>query len=294
MKKLYIVLLSFIFLCAYSSQAQNCVDFQSLTFGTQYGNPGGSAGDLIFAEDNIPVSIDSFYFIGPGGAFNFCRVDTLHVLTFGPSKNMAINNVNLIFNLANLPFTANLVTFDFADYGGHENISVNGAPIFAGEFLSAPSPIAPGVTMSVAFTNPINPKIGTVTLRGQVSKLLVGGQELWLDNICASDTIISGVTESVLDGAQQGYHLAQNFPNPFSNFTEIQFQLPKESQIELEVYNRMGQLVQTLISACYAPGTYAIVWDGKDENSIELPSGTYFYRLRTDDFEQVQSMLLLK
>jgi hypothetical protein len=84
------------------------------------------------------------------------------------------------------------------------------------------------------------------------------------------------------------YALAQNYPNPFNPTTTISFALPQASDVQLDIYNVTGQLVES-VSGNYTAGTHEIVWD-----ATNVASGVYFYRLVTNDFTQTKKMVLLK
>jgi len=90
------------------------------------------------------------------------------------------------------------------------------------------------------------------------------------------------------------FALYQNFPNPFNPVTIIEFQIPKRSSVELEIFNAIGQRVATLVNMDLAPGRHQISWNSKTDAGIELPSGVYFYRLRTDDYSRCKKMILIR
>jgi hypothetical protein len=162
-----------------------CVDFEPpLSVGTQYGAPAGhQSGNVVFSTHGIPVSVHDFNFAGGGGTFNVAHIDVAPV-PFGSGQSMRTNNINLEFDFSNIGFAPNEVKFEFLDLGGSENISVNGSPIFAGELSSVPSPIG-GVNVSVSTTPVTGGKKGIVILTGAVQRIRVGGQEFWIDNVCA-------------------------------------------------------------------------------------------------------------
>jgi len=83
-----------------------------------------------------------------------------------------------------------------------------------------------------------------------------------------------------------------NYPNPFSSSTTINFQLGNRSKVNLTVFNVKGQLIRKLIDSKVKPGTHAVVWDGFDENNQKVPSGTYFYKLNTNKCNIVKKMIL--
>ncbi len=166
-----------------------CVDFeQPLAAGTQYGAPAGQApGTLIFNSHGIDVRVRDFVFMGGGGSFGEAGIEPAPA-TFGMSQVMAVNNINLEFDFSGLGAPVTKVTLDYLDMGGRENLAINGqpAPAYAGELEAAPSPIG-GVALS--FTPPVTVvggKTGSMTATGPITQLQVGGQEFWIDNLCAT------------------------------------------------------------------------------------------------------------
>lgn len=85
-----------------------------------------------------------------------------------------------------------------------------------------------------------------------------------------------------------------NYPNPFNPETKISFELNKNMQVTLDIYNAKGQKVTTLISDQLAKGKHTITWNGKDKQQKDLSSGIYFYRLSYDNKNITKKMLLLK
>jgi hypothetical protein len=89
------------------------------------------------------------------------------------------------------------------------------------------------------------------------------------------------------------YALLQNYPNPFNAGTIIPFDLKKEGDWRLDIYNVAGQLVKT-IKGHDAPGQVSVSWDGVDGNDNHAASGIYFYRITSGDFTATKKMTLLK
>lgn len=86
------------------------------------------------------------------------------------------------------------------------------------------------------------------------------------------------------------YNLGQNYPNPFNPTTYISFAVPEESVVELNIFDVSGRLVQNLVNNVkYAQGVYSVKFDGSN-----LPSGMYYYRLKTKDFISTRKMVLMK
>lgn len=90
------------------------------------------------------------------------------------------------------------------------------------------------------------------------------------------------------------FALAQNYPNPFNPSTEIAFDLPAASNVELSIYNVLGQEVRTLLNASMEAGNHSVTWDGRDGRGSQVSSGVYFYRITAGSFNATKKMLLLK
>lgn len=95
-------------------------------------------------------------------------------------------------------------------------------------------------------------------------------------------------------GQPDGFVLKQNYPNPFNPSTAISFQLSAISEVELSVYNLLGQRVKTLVNKEMLPGEYVVQWDGRDNNGRQAASGVYLYRLQAGNQVQTKKMVLLK
>lgn len=90
------------------------------------------------------------------------------------------------------------------------------------------------------------------------------------------------------------FALEQNFPNPFNPVTMIEFGLPQNTHVRLEVYNVLGERITTLVDRFLPTGQYNITWDGRDYTGKGVASGLYFYRLTTTDFTETRKMMLVK
>jgi hypothetical protein len=85
------------------------------------------------------------------------------------------------------------------------------------------------------------------------------------------------------------FALSQNYPNPFNPTTKIKFDVPKNGNVTLEVFNNLGQVVSTLHNGYTNAGYYETSFDGS-----RLTSGIYFYRMTTPDFVMTKKMILVK
>ena len=103
----------------------------------------------------------------------------------------------------------------------------------------------------------------------------------------------TAVTEEQV-GLPNALALAQNYPNPFNPATTIHFDVPRSEEIELTLYNLSGQKVATLAQGPRETGSYALRWDGRDDNGRELASGVYLYRLTAGEEVETRKLLLLR
>ena len=162
-----------------------CVEFgPPPPSGTIYGSTVGTPpGAVVFVENGVRVSVNKFFH--PGGATSYfaARIEPAPA-GFGVGQVIRSNNINIGFDYSMVGFVPHLVRFEWRDLGGHENLIVNGAGPFIGE-LDTPPPAMGGV--SVASSSSLIPggDQGTTWLQGAVGKFQVGGQEFWIDRVCA-------------------------------------------------------------------------------------------------------------
>jgi predicted GH43/DUF377 family glycosyl hydrolase len=85
------------------------------------------------------------------------------------------------------------------------------------------------------------------------------------------------------------FRLMQNFPNPFNPVTIINYQLPMTSDVDLSIYNLLGQKVATLVNERRQAGYHQAEWDASG-----YASGIYYYRIEAGDFQDVKKMIMIK
>jgi hypothetical protein len=95
------------------------------------------------------------------------------------------------------------------------------------------------------------------------------------------------------------YSLFQSRPNPASRWANIRYGLPRDSQVNLSVYDISGRQVVTLLNEYLKAGYYSTVWDGRDNQGKPVGSGVYFYRLsarseKTDEFISAKKLILIR
>ena len=91
------------------------------------------------------------------------------------------------------------------------------------------------------------------------------------------------------------FALNQNYPNPFNPSTQISFDVPAGADhVMINVYNILGQNVNTLINEVMSPGSYTVDWNATDFMGNAVASGIYFYELRSNSFTARKKMLLIR
>ena len=85
------------------------------------------------------------------------------------------------------------------------------------------------------------------------------------------------------------YELGQNYPNPFNPVTKINYSLPKNAYVKVNVYDASGKLIRKLVDSFESAGNKTISF-----NASELPSGVYFYTLQAGEYYESKKMILVK
>ena len=148
------------------------------------------------------------------------------------------------------------------------------------------------------YTNPVQ-------LASNQNKIILSGdfnKQLSLDNITLDAGVNdrSGFVASInINGSALAvnnninlpgsFSLKQNFPNPFNPTTTINYVLATKSEVNLDVYNTLGQKVRTLVNGQFSAGEHSVHFDANN-----LASGVYIYRLKAGNFVQTKKLILLK
>ena len=102
-----------------------------------------------------------------------------------------------------------------------------------------------------------------------------------------SQANIIGISNNEID--LQSYQLLQNYPNPFNPSTKISYNLVKNGFVSLKVMDILGREVKSLVNEYQTAGVKEINF-----NASGLPSGIYFYSIKTEGFSDVKKMMLVK
>ncbi|MFZ0391188.1 MAG: T9SS type A sorting domain-containing protein, partial [Calditrichia bacterium] len=109
------------------------------------------------------------------------------------------------------------------------------------------------------------------------------------------DPLFTGIKHSPVEiTVPERIVLYQNFPNPFNPATEIRYALQEQCNVEIVIYNSLGQKIKTLITQSQPAGYQHITWDSTNDSGQRVSSGVYFYRLKAGKNTTMKKMLLLR
>lgn len=151
----------------------------------------------------------------------------------------------------------------------------------------------PGNTGNDAFTPltvPAALNYGAATGLFSLTNIAENGSRVSFDLSQDIDSLSSGnpVTQPT------SIDLHQNYPNPFNPTTVIEFELTEAAEVDLTIYNVLGQTVKTLFSGRLPAGINSFEWESVDDDGRQLASGAYFYRIVANGASRTRKMLLLR
>jgi hypothetical protein len=162
-----------------AQQAAVCVDFESpVALGTQT----GLTGTQFLTQNGVDVWSDQFKLSNGAYSYNSARIVAANA-KFGRSQMVSINNINLQFDFSGLQASRKGISLKFADYGGGNNLSINGSRFFVGRFAQIPKQLG-GVAIALQTVKFSGGYTAILTLKGVVQNMVIGGQEFFLDDVC--------------------------------------------------------------------------------------------------------------
>jgi len=132
---------------------------------------------------------------------------------------------------------------------------------------------------------------GLVTLTGQVDRLLVGGQEFFIDEICVHTDDTSDVATAT---PTAGLTLEPSYPNPFNPSTNLRFTLGQADRVRLSIHDLAGRLVRILVDEERVAGPHSVQWNGRSDAGLPAPAGIYFVRAASGKETAIQKIALIK
>ncbi|MCF8259491.1 MAG: choice-of-anchor A family protein [Melioribacteraceae bacterium] len=100
--------------------------------------------------------------------------------------------------------------------------------------------------------------------------------------------------EDAINSLPEVFKLDQNYPNPFNPTTTISFSIPESGEVQLVIYNYLGEEIRTLVNQTMSSGANSVVWNGKDNEGNAIASGMYIYSIRVNGKMESKKMMLLK
>lgn len=157
--------------------APACLNFDWLAPGETWGGlVGHNTGDMVHSESSVDVTVELFY-SGVLALFDHSRAEDATLTGWGSGMHLHLQRISTRYDfMVYGGWTPGHVRFRYRDNGRTENLAVNGA-VYMGDISRAPAVLG-GASVIV------NP--GTVDVIGAVNELVIGGDDLWVDDVCAT------------------------------------------------------------------------------------------------------------
>ncbi len=190
------------------------------------------------------------------------------------------------------------IGFQYTDCGGEwgYGVAIDRMAIKMGDDFTwlTVSPFRGNVSAFAGYNDSMSVQIGAFGVYDDFSmedELLVES-----GNVSFNIPITFGVQVSVDDNAvtPMEFALEQNYPNPFNPETNISFAVAENSKVNISIFNLVGQKVVTLVNQTMEAGVYNVKWNGTNERGALLPTGMYFYEMRTPGYHSVKKLVLVK
>ncbi len=194
---------------------------------------------------------------------------------YGIKTMQAASGARVISDLDPADFSSYLSNFD-----GPGPMPITGDDDFSSFIGSGPFALEPGDSVLVGFAWIAGQGLPDLSANADLA------QAAW------NDLVVSVQPEHVQ--IPQEFQLEQNFPNPFNPATRIRYFIARQNHVSLIIYNALGQVVRTLVSAEHRPGFFEIDWDGRNDAGVQMANGLYFYQLMSGERSLARKMILLR
>jgi hypothetical protein len=253
----------------------------------------------ILGEDSLYVAgtVDSFRIVT--GTLNIKTYYTLFVPLTAPIRELSIR-VLLAYNADNV-----LTQKVYEDYIINTDVLPSIIANFTADIIEGPAPLTVNFTsestgniigyfwdfgdeITSSEQNPLHTYLepGTYSVSLIVFNFSVQHQKIKQDYINVLEAT-SVKTDMAIKPAE--FYLSQNYPNPFNPITTINYLLANKSNVILSVFDLTGRVVKILVNQVQNAGLYSVTFDASNLNS-----GIYFYKIKTEAFEQSRQMILLR
>jgi len=155
--------------------------------------------------------------------------------------------------------------------------------------LGLPESLAPGEQDSCTINDFVTPGFQVLRWHG-----FPPGSGEWGFDYPFNPTVVTPKEPQAL--IPKSFSLSPNYPNPFNPSTTIKYTIPEGAkvQVHIKIYDLRGRLVRVLVEEGQLPGSFAVRWDGRDEQGQAVSSGVYFYRIEAGSFKLSRKMILLR
>lgn len=150
----------------------------------------------------------------------------------------------------------------------------------------------PGTTSNTAFTSLSSPNSNNYA--GSNTLVAVTAISASASTMTADFAVSLSAAADDNELSLPQFSLSQNYPNPFNPDTRINYCLTSGGNIQLNIYNLLGQHITQIASGYHPAGTYSALWNGTDTNGKKVASGVYLYELVQGDQRTVHKMILMK
>jgi hypothetical protein len=257
-------------------------------------DPDGDALNTTWLNGLLTVGGIEVRLTGGGGTPGFLSAPlVIEMNNAVPVKGLQFNLVDdvdyLTIDVASVQQVGRAANFTFV---GNE---VNGQSLILGVNFNGEE-IAPGsgAILEVQFMIASNAPMNDLSL--SITDLIVatqGGLPLPSNGTDYVFSLTTGVDEEA--ELPTAFELKQNYPNPFNPTTTISYSVPVASEIQVGIFNLLGQEIRSLSNGEHQPGVYSAMWDGLNQNGVRVESGIYLYRMSSSaGFSATKKLVMLK
>jgi parallel beta-helix repeat protein len=253
-------------------------DFKALCYGDVNGSytpPTKSDGTIMLEYDDV-LAVNSFEeFELPVNVTEYLEVGAISLGLYYPENYLEVLDVTN--DAGNIIWSAKegMVRISWA----------NLAPVYLNEEETMITLHLKSKDVS-SLTEPI--QIGL-----ELNSELANGEASVLEDVVLSTSEIVGEVMGVMEYDTKGFYLSNNYPNPFTNKTTIQYTIPENGQVKLLVYDMFGKPIAELVNEAQTAGSYKIRFE-----NAKLKAGVYFYKIevksKTGHFSKVKNMIITK
>jgi hypothetical protein len=180
-------------------------------------------------------------------------------------------------------------------YSSKEDITVSDISMSSGIHFDVSSDQLPA-TLSKGDSLIVQLKFEPQSLGRHQDTLIIKSSSSNLAHINSSGIGVDQVSaiEEDKNNTSKIFKLEQNYPNPFNPTTTIEYFLSAAADVELTIFNMLGQPVKSLVQQKQKAGNYNVQWDATNNNSIAVPGGLYIYKIRAGSYSKLNKMILVK